>query len=186
VKVSSHCLQSNYRLITGSVLDSSIEALTDWIDGQTAIVQEQLLALEQKRKLKVKEELSDVPVPIGAHAKSNGDGSEDKGSKGEGSEGTDHAPPGSEFAKPEFGIPKPPNPDVPGSQPELPNKGSDPWTMITLSFSAQDQAKTESESSWGFSVGGGFGWGLWSAGGAYSHEQSQKYDLLPQCIDSSH
>lgn len=52
---------------------------------------------------------------------------------------------------------------------------SDPWTSITCSFSAKDQQTNFTASSWGMSVGGGGGWGLWSVGGSYSHESSSSY-----------
>ncbi|KAK3711832.1 hypothetical protein LTR37_009350 [Vermiconidia calcicola] len=49
---------------------------------------------------------------------------------------------------------------------------SDPWVSVNASFSASDQSSVSSASSWGMSVGGGAGWGPWSVGGAYSHDQS--------------
>jgi hypothetical protein len=52
---------------------------------------------------------------------------------------------------------------------------SDPWVQISASFSAQDQMDTSNSQSWGFSVGGGAGWGLWSVGGAYAHDETSTY-----------
>lgn len=63
---------------------------------------------------------------------------------------------------------------------------SNPWTTISASFSAEDQQSTSTTSSWGMSVGGGAGWGLWSVGGSYAHDESQRYvgDKRRRCYKS--
>ena len=100
----------------------------------------------------------ELPVIIGAHAE--GDPEQDD------SFGNDVAPPDAEYAKPIFDIPRP---DA------LPVGGMGPWTTISFSYSAQDQAQDEFASSWGMKVGGGVGFGLFSAGGNYAHDQSSQY-----------
>ncbi|KAH8650430.1 hypothetical protein BGZ61DRAFT_545785 [Ilyonectria robusta] len=49
-----------------------------------------------------------------------------------------------------------------------------PWTTITFSYSASDVSNHSKESEWGMKVGGSVGFGLWSVGGSYSHDESHK------------
>ncbi|KAK0729464.1 hypothetical protein B0H67DRAFT_638077 [Lasiosphaeris hirsuta] len=68
------------------------------------------------------------------------------------------------------------NPNVPAVQRDParePIPTSDPWTTVKCVISSQDMTKTNTQSAWGMSVGGGVGWGLWSAGGSYSHDQAR-------------
>ncbi|KAE8150823.1 hypothetical protein BDV25DRAFT_139419 [Aspergillus avenaceus] len=67
----------------------------------------------------------------------------------------------------------PGNPKMAGNDPRPQGGSSDPWTTISASFSASDQTSTANTSSWGMSVGGTVGWGGFSAGGSYAHEQSK-------------
>ncbi|KAK3361626.1 hypothetical protein B0T24DRAFT_684657 [Lasiosphaeria ovina] len=71
-----------------------------------------------------------------------------------------------ELALPIFNLP------LPGSTAPPVKAPLDPWTNISLSFSSADQKKHTDESSWGFSVSAGGGWGLFSGGGSYSHDES--------------
>jgi hypothetical protein len=81
--------------------------------------------------------------------------------------GNDTASAGDELARPIFGIPPPGSTTVtPGS--------ADPWTKITASFAASDQKSHYDQSSWGFHVGASANWGLFSAGGSYSHDESSR------------
>jgi hypothetical protein len=71
----------------------------------------------------------------------------------------------SDLAQPIFGV------APPGSTTAAPIP-LDPWTKITYSFSATDQKTHMDQSSWGFSAGASVTFGLFSAGGSYSHEES--------------
>jgi hypothetical protein len=124
-----------------------------------------LTQLKSKRDALVGQQPSTIPVVIGAHA--------DDGTAGQNAgtgTGTDIAAPGAEYANPIFGTTGGPNANS-GTNPTAPTTDN-PWTDMNLSFSSQDQKKSQDESSWGMSVGGGVGWGLWSAGGSYSHDES--------------
>ena len=79
--------------------------------------------------------------------------------------GNDMATENSYLAQPIFGVPPP------GSATAVPIP-LDPWTKITYSFSAADQKTHTDQSSWGFSAGASVSFGLFSAGGSYSHEES--------------
>jgi hypothetical protein len=79
--------------------------------------------------------------------------------------GNDMATENAELALPIFGV-TPPGSNTVASIP------LDPWTKITFSFSATDQKTHTDQSSWGFSAGGSVGFGLFSAGGTYSHDES--------------
>ena len=83
--------------------------------------------------------------------------------------GNDLAQPGSELANPIFGLNQAPGQTGPAAP-----APADPWTKITASFSASDQKSLYTQSSWGFSVGGEASFGLFSAGGAYSHNESTR------------
>jgi hypothetical protein len=60
---------------------------------------------------------------------------------------------------------------------------ADPWTDILVSYSASSFSQTKDESSWGMSVSGGLNFGLFSLGGAYSHEESKQdmYSAMAKC-----
>lgn len=75
-----------------------------------------------------------------------------------------------------------------GSPSPSPSGGSDstnsnPWTSVAVSYSAATFAQTKYEKSWGMSVSGGLNYGLFSLGGAYSHEESSKdmYQDMQNC-----
>jgi hypothetical protein len=89
--------------------------------------------------------------------------------------GTIVSGPGDENPDEAFGITQP-NEDT--TDPQA-GSASDPWTTISASFSASDQTSTSSTSSWGMSLGGSAGWGLWSAGGNYSHDESKTFAFFP-------
>ncbi|KAI9782386.1 MAG: hypothetical protein M1839_005259 [Geoglossum umbratile] len=80
--------------------------------------------------------------------------------------GNDMATENADLARPIFGVAPPP-----GSNAAVPTP-LDPWTKITFSFSATDQKTHMDQSSWGFSVGASVSFGLFSAGGSYSHDES--------------
>ena len=69
------------------------------------------------------------------------------------------------LAQPIFGV------APPGSNTAAPIP-LDPWTKITYSFSGTDQKTHMDQSSWGFSAGASVNFGLFSAGGSYSHEET--------------
>lgn len=145
--------------------------MATWITGKEAIIQSQIAALQQQRHAK----LQSLPITetaiVGAVAPGEGVVG------GRDAKGTLFAANGSEFAAPVFGLTEPITTSTDESNSNLPVAGtaSDPWAKITLSYSADNQASTASTSNWGFSVGGGAGWGLWSVGGSYAHDQTQKY-----------
>ena len=60
---------------------------------------------------------------------------------------------------------------------------ADPWTDILVSYSASSYSQTMDTSSWGMSVSGGVNYGLFSMGGAYSHEESKQamYTAMSKC-----
>ena len=118
-----------------------------------------------------------VTEPVITGAVSPGEGADGPDTGGVSTTGTVFAPIGSELAAPVFGLTTAIPTSTDDSNSNLPVAGtaSDPWTTIKLSYSAANQSSTATTSSWGFSVGGGFGWGLWSVGGSYAHDQTQKY-----------
>ena len=77
-----------------------------------------------------------------------------------------------DLALPIFGV------TPPGSN-TIPSAPLDPWTKITFSFSATDQKTHMDQSSWGFSAAASVSFGLFSAGGSYSHDESST------CVDSN-
>ncbi|KAK5163218.1 uncharacterized protein LTR77_010804 [Saxophila tyrrhenica] len=153
--------------------DTSKKAISGWMHQTLMTLQSNVSKLEQARTKKM---ASQPPGPTVIASATAGKGSGNDGVP----DGTVAAVAGDENPNPVFGVG--PNasgasttPGAAGSDPNtLPQGGtaSDPWTSIKCSFSAKDQSSTASTSSRGFSVGGGAGWGLWSVGGAYSHDQS--------------
>jgi hypothetical protein len=79
--------------------------------------------------------------------------------------GNNVAAAGYELANPIFGI------TAPGSTTTAP-PAADPWTKISASFSASDFKTSTDTSSWGMSAGASLGFGLFSAGGSYSHDET--------------
>ena len=122
-------------------------------------IDHQIQSLNDKRAAK----LGTFPITLPVIADASADDEAENGATG-------IAPPGAEFADDIFIEPAPTS----GSGVPAAGSVSDPWTTITASFSATTQTSASDTSSWGFSVGGGAGWGLWSVGGSYSHDQSQR------------
>jgi hypothetical protein len=125
-----------------------------------------LTTLRDKRDKKLAEAPTGVPLIEGVSASTEQD-----------EYGTTIAPEGVEYPDPDFGIDSSPQPGTNpsgGSPTPTPALKSDPWVTISASFSAEDQMSKTDTSSWGFSVGGGYGWGLFSVGGAYAHESSSR------------
>ena len=96
---------------------------------------------------------------------------------------TNVAPVGSELANSIFGIKSGTAAGSPGNKQPAGGSGSqptqnaedvDPWTTVTFSYTASDLKSVASESSWGMKVGGSVGYGLWSVGGSYAHDESKK------------
>lgn len=170
-------------------------SVQDWINLKVRIIDTQIEGLNNKRKEKVRTMGMGLPVlsdataaveasPAAAPPASNsGASAADQGSSQPSTAvvakpkaaGTITAAPGDELAAPLFGVNVPATSNRSTGE-DLPEEGStsDPWTTIKVSFSAEEQSSTENTSSWGMSVGGGAGWGLWSVGGSYAHDQTNK------------
>lgn len=162
-------------LISSTKPDATKAAVTSWMTGTVSQLESNIKSLQDKRVEKLKQTQVSVPVISGA-------------SSSDGSTGTMTATPGSEQPDPVFGVGDTGASSTgetgnatDGKSSNLPQAGtvSDPWVTITASFSAQDQSSTTTTSSWGMSVGGGAGWGLWSVGGSYSHDQSSRFVAQP-------
>ena len=134
------------------------DSMTAWLNQKKAAIADQIAKLENAKT--AKRATQPVRVPAIADADTE-----------DGKSGTIIAAEGSELADPLFKI-KVPADYVGEGIPEAGSE-SDPWTTISVSYSAEDQRSTSSTSSWGMSVGAGFGYGLWSVGGSYAHSQSR-------------
>ena len=167
MKNHSDWTKSNLAHLEGDARKST----DDWLKAKEAAIVDQIAKLQLKKTAKQ----ATQPARVPAIASADND---------DGQVGSIVAAEGSELADPLFQVQPPdgtidvqPAPVTPatGGGTAVPAAGSesDPWVTISASFSAEDQKSTSSTSSWGMSVGGGFGWGLWSAGGSYSHDQSQ-------------
>jgi hypothetical protein len=145
--------------LTNSEIDGANASTQTWLAGTLTTLASQIDALNEKRT----EKLATAPITVSAIS---GVDVHDK------DEGTELAPVGAELAAPIFGITPPDSTASTGADadPDIPT--SDPFVTITMSFSAQDQQDSSDSSSWGMSVGGGVGWGLWSVGGSYSHDEA--------------
>ena len=153
--------------------DSQVDG---WLTSTKEKIEAQLKALQDLRATKSKGMPPNVAVITGAVTPKD-----DKDT--ETAHATNIAPIGAEFANPIFGI-KPSTNAVPlrttapaggsGSQPTPSAEDADPWTTVTFSYSASDLKSVASESSWGMKVGGSVGYGLWSVGGSYAHDESKK------------
>ncbi|KAL8789140.1 MAG: hypothetical protein Q9195_006961 [Heterodermia aff. obscurata] len=163
-----------YNLAT--LQDGAEKQVDGWLSSTKLKINTQLKALKDLRATKANGNPPTVPVITGAVAPKD-----DKDTKT--ALGTNVAPIGAEFANPIFGI-KPSATTAPpgtatlaggtGSQPTQSAEDADPWTTVTFSYSASDLKKVASESSWGMKVGGSVGYGLWSVGGSYAHDESKK------------
>ncbi|KAI0465830.1 hypothetical protein F4859DRAFT_527711 [Xylaria cf. heliscus] len=159
-----HSQATKYALahLTGDNMKIGVQA---WLNRTIADLEKNIQALQLKRADKA--DLFDrVPVIEGADDE-NPDAPDE-------SAGTIVVPPGGEEPSPRFGVGR--KVETPGgSSKNLPEAGtvSDPWVEISASFSATDQQSEEKQSSFGFSVGGSVGWGLWSAGGSYARSSTK-------------
>jgi len=159
-----------------TLADGAGAQVNEWMETKKKTITAQLEKLEKLRQEKAKANPASLPVITGATAPQD-----DKDKKTLST--TLVAPEGSELANPLFGINKPnpataaPTPTA-GTAPATapPATGTedpemaDPWTTISFSYSAADQKSKANESSWGMKVG----FGLWSVGGSYSHDESHK------------
>lgn len=144
---------------------TSLGDTTKWFDSKKKTIGGELTRLKGLRTIKAQQTPVDVPVISGVSAPKDG---QDKDTP----TGTDLATNGPEFAIPTFKSPPPP---ASGStQPPQNADDADPWTTITFSYSASDVYNHTKESEWGMKVGGSVGFGLWSVGGSYSHDESHK------------
>lgn len=140
---------------------SGNDSVHTWLEGQINIITDQITKLEAKREEKQIVQPARLPVYVDASTEI-------------GTTGSVVAVEGSELADSQFGVTLPigyPGADEAGDG--TTPRESDPWVTISASFSAADQRSTRNTSSWGMSVGGGVGWGLWSAGGTYAHAESK-------------
>ncbi|KAL9111844.1 MAG: hypothetical protein Q9227_003694 [Pyrenula ochraceoflavens] len=159
---------NDFRLLT--LQDNARNDVTGWIDSKKTTIEAQLKRLNELRTEKMKSDPVTVPVITGATAPKD---DQDKDTP----HGTSIAPEGSELANPIFrtkasnaGATPPPTGGATQSPPSA--EDADPWTTITFSYSATDQATSATQSSWGMKVGGSVGFGLWSVGGSYAHDES--------------
>lgn len=141
-------------------------SLDKWLESKIKTINSQIAALEEKRK----EKQVDQPVKLPAILDAGG---------AAGKNATTVVADGAELADPLFGIDTQlsggasAGPGSAASTAPAAGTASDPWTTISASFTAEDQRSQASSSSWGMSVGGGAGWGLWSVGGSYAHDESK-------------
>lgn len=149
--------QAKYTL--ASLNDGSAkQAMEKWFVSQLKTIDDNIRDLEVKRSRKLDKTVS-VPIIIDSKAKKTAGGAADDYQDGS----VEVAGPGAENAGDMFKDPPPPGAKAPPA---------DPWVTITASFSATDQKSTSETKSWGMSVGAGAGWGLWSAGGSYAHDET--------------
>ncbi|KAI0397923.1 hypothetical protein F5Y17DRAFT_454509 [Xylariaceae sp. FL0594] len=137
-----------------------------WLSAKITELQNYIAELESKRGAKANL-VERVPVIEGVDDEEPGADDETVGSI--------ILAPGAEAPNPRFGV----GPNVAqggGGESDLPEAGtvSDPWVQISASFSAADQQSEKHQSTSGFSVGGGVGWGLWSAGGSYARSDTKE------------
>ncbi|KAF5625200.1 hypothetical protein F25303_11408 [Fusarium sp. NRRL 25303] len=138
--------------------DTKKDAL-NWFDKKETTIKQELDRLKSLRVAKAGDDTNDatsVPVIVSATAPADDNGEP---------AGTTLAARGSEMANPVF---KSPSDQPPTAQ------DADPWTNITFSYSASDVKNHSTESEWGMKVGGSVGFGLWSVGGSYAHDESHK------------
>ena len=144
------------------VLDgASLGDAEKWFVTKEGTIQKELDRLRALHSEKVQKSPVEIPVISGLTAPKDDN---DKSTPS----GTDLATTGSEMASPIFK-----SPPV-GGQPPQNAEDADPWTTITFSYSASDVSSHSQESEWGMKVGGSVGFGLWSVGGSYSHDESHK------------
>jgi hypothetical protein len=145
-------------LQANDILAENKASYTEYLNGQITIIESQLTKLAEVKKEREGTNPLKIPVITGAESDQN-------------SNGTAFAKDGDEKALAIFTKAS----ETEGTAATGGGESSNPWTTISASFSAEDQQSKETTSSWGMSVGGGAGWGLWSVGGSYSHDQSKRY-----------
>ncbi|KAF5678616.1 hypothetical protein FHETE_1168 [Fusarium heterosporum] len=128
----------------------------NWLESKQKTIGGELIRLKKLRTEKAQSSPLDIPVITGVSAPEGDDKSVPSG--------TTLATKGSETANPIFQAPA-----QSGSA-----EDADPWTTITFSYSASDVQNHSQESAWGMKVGGSVGFGLWSVGGSYSHDEAHK------------
>lgn len=131
----------------------------NWFDKKETTIKQELDRLKSLRVAKAGDDTNNatsVPVIVSATAPADDNGEP---------AGTTLAARGSEMANPVF---KSPSDQPPTAQ------DADPWTNITFSYSASDVKNHSTESEWGMKVGESVGFGLWSVGGSYAHDESHK------------
>ncbi|KAK0105142.1 hypothetical protein ONS95_004459 [Cadophora gregata] len=156
----------NRMVLTGAALTDAKNGLgsrMSKIDGE-------LTKLNALRVSKLKDNPADIPVISGVSAPAPDSAGTPDAAPG----GTDLAAPGSDLANPIFNDTRGGSGGGSGQQKTTSAEDADPWTTITFSYSASDVSNHSKESEWGMSVGGSVGFGLWSVGGSYSHDESHK------------
>ena len=170
---------------------------TGWLTKKTTTIKDEISRLQELRKKKVDSEPVEIPVIAGVTVpsveekktdESKGKGSEEPGQPQNGEGGTNPPKKGVGEDKPalqgssnilatkdmERANPVFKSPNGTGNQPPNSAEDADPWTTISFSYTAQDIKNHSTESEWGMKVGGQVGFGLWSVGGSYSHDESHK------------
>ncbi|KAM6513149.1 hypothetical protein FALCPG4_015616 [Fusarium falciforme] len=161
---ADHAARQSWNEYNRMVLDDTTLAdAENWFRTKQDTIQKELTRLKTLRTSKAEKNPVEIPVISGVTAP-NGD--EDKDTPN----GTALATKGSELANPVFKSPAAPGGN--GAQPTASAEDADPWTTITFSYSASDVSNHSKESEWGMKVGGSVGFGLWSVGGSYSHDES--------------
>lgn len=145
--------------------EAVLEDAEKWFVMKKGTIQKELGKLRALRSDKAQKSPVEVPVISGVSAPKD---EKDKSTPS----GTELATKGSELASPIFKSPPIAGPN--GGQPPQSAEDADPWTTITFSYSASDVSTISKESTWGMKVGGSVGFGLWSVGGSYSHDESHK------------
>ncbi|EHK97228.1 hypothetical protein M7I_7039 [Glarea lozoyensis 74030] len=149
----------------------TLDEANGWIMSKETTISDELKKLTELSKIKLASSPTNVPVITGATAPRN-----------EADKNTPHglllATEGAEKASPIFATPPaasfPATISVP-SNPSLTNaEEADPWTTISFSYSASDVKQSAEQHSWGKGVGGAVGFGLWSVGGSYSHDETHE------------
>lgn len=154
----------NRMVLEGASFDDAVK----WLDSKQRTIKAELDGLRALRADKARNSPVEIPVILGVSApKDPADKSTPSGSI--------LTINGSELADPIFKTSAVPGGGGgPGGQPPASAENSDPWITITFSYSASDISNYSKESEWGMKVGGSVGFGLWSVGGSYSHDESHK------------
>ncbi|KAK0647152.1 hypothetical protein B0T16DRAFT_172948 [Cercophora newfieldiana] len=157
--------------------------LEKWIDAKLVTVKSEKAKLEALRDKKLAAENYNLSIPVGANVPEEGNSATPDEKPQPESSGISLMKQGDERADDLFqGDVDDENKtdtspaaatDIPRDLARRPLPTADPWTTVKCAISMQDMTKKNTESSWGMSVGAGVGWGLWSVGGSYSHDQAR-------------